>query len=48
VMRRVEEPHENLRGRAPPFGRGVLPASAYVRVKSFSRSGQLTLDVAKM
>jgi hypothetical protein len=36
------------RGRAPPFGRGAWPASAHVTVKSFNRSGKLTLDLAKM
>ena len=36
------------RGRAPPSGRGVLPASGLVPAKSSDRSGKLTLDLAKM
>jgi hypothetical protein len=39
---------KNLPGRAQPFGRGVLPASPYVPVKTSGRSGRLTLAVAKM
>ncbi len=37
--------HHRPRGRAPPFGRGVLPASAYVRVKLWPLSLSLRLRI---